>query len=52
MAFLRAIIEANATNNSTLTINVTESAGTVTPYRSSYYILSRLTSGNSGIFSP
>ena len=50
-AFMRVIIEANLSNNSTLTINVTEGSGTVTPYRGSYYILSRLPGGNSGIFS-
>jgi hypothetical protein len=48
---IRAIIEANAANNSTLTINFTEGAGTITPFRGSYYIVTRLPSGNSGIFS-
>jgi hypothetical protein len=45
------IFDANASLASTLTINVTCGAGTVTPLRNSYYILTRLPSGNQGIFS-
>ena len=45
-----AIIEANVSNNSTLTINFTQSAGTLTPRQSSYYKVTRLPSVNTGVF--
>jgi len=46
---IRAIIEANA-SASNLRINFTESAGTVTPLRTSYYKVTRLPAGNTGSF--
>jgi len=48
---LHAIIEANASLNSTLTINGTSSASGITLLRGSYYKVSQLPSGNTGIFS-
>lgn len=46
---VRALIEANAAA-SNLRINVTNSAGTVTPLRTSYYKLTKLPAGNVGSF--
>ena len=48
---IRTTISANATTNSTLTINFTESAGTIIPLQGSYYKVTQLPSENSGIFS-
>ena len=48
---IRGFLQANATNNSTLTINFTESGGTVVPLRGSYYRVTRLPAGNTGTFS-
>ena len=48
---LHAIIEANASLNSTLTINGTSSSSGFTLLRGSYYKVSQLPSGNTGIFS-
>jgi hypothetical protein len=45
-----AIIEASLTDNSTLTINFTESSGTITPQQSSYYKITRLPTTNIGVF--
>lgn len=48
---IEAIIEANATLASTLTINVISNvSGTVTPLRGSYYIVTRLPGNNQGSF--
>jgi len=47
---IRAIVEANA-SASTLSINVHNSTGSMTPLRTSYYKVNRLPSGNSGIYS-
>lgn len=47
---IRAIIETNATTAGDIRINFTESAGTVTPLRGSYYKLTKLPPGNSGNF--
>jgi hypothetical protein len=44
---VRAIVESNA---STFKLQVTESAGTVTPLRGSYYKVTRLSAGNVGTF--
>lgn len=46
---IRLIVEANA-SASNLRINFTESAGTVTPLRGSYYKVTRLPAGNTGSF--
>lgn len=46
---VRLIVEANA-SASNLRINFTSSAGTVTPLRTSYYKVTRLPAGNSGVF--
>lgn len=46
---IRLIVEANA-SASNLRINFTESAGTVTPLRNSYYKVTLLPVGNSGSF--
>lgn len=46
---IKLIVEANA-SASNLRINFTESAGTVTPLRGSYYKVTRLPSENSGSF--
>ena len=46
---VRLIVEA-AASASNLRINFTSSAGTVTPLRTSYYKVTRLPSGNSGVF--
>lgn len=46
---VRLIVEANA-SASNLRINVTSGAGTVTPLRGSYYKVTRLPPGNSGLF--
>jgi hypothetical protein len=47
---IRVIVEANA-SASILSINVHNSAGSITPLRNSYYKVNRLPSGNSGIYS-
>jgi hypothetical protein len=46
---IRLIVEANA-SASNLRINFTESAGTVTPLRGSYYKATQLPAGNTGLF--
>ena len=46
---IRLLVESNA-SNSNLRFLFTESAGTVTPLRGSYYKVTRLPSGNSGNF--
>jgi hypothetical protein len=46
---VRLIVEA-AASASNLRINFTSSAGTVTPLRTSYYKVTKLPSGNSGVF--
>ena len=48
---IRASISANATTNGTLTINFTESAGTIVPLKGSYYKVMQAPSANTGIFS-
>jgi len=48
---LRAIVEANASLNSTLVINITNTTGTVTPLRGSYYIINRIPTTNTGVYS-
>jgi hypothetical protein len=48
---VKAIIETNATTAGTLDLFITSSAGTVTPLRGSYYKITQLPFGNSGIFS-
>lgn len=47
---VRAIIETNATTAGNIRINFTQSAGTVTPLRGSYYKVTKLPPGNSGNF--
>jgi len=46
---IRAVLDANA-SASNLRINFTESAGTVTPLRNSYYKVTRLPASNTGSF--
>jgi len=46
---VRAVLDANA-SASNLRINFTESAGTVTPLRNSYYKVTRLPASNTGSF--
>lgn len=46
---VRLIVEANA-SASNLRINFTSSAGTVTPLRTSYYKVTKLPLGNTGVF--
>ena len=46
---IRLIVEANA-SASNLRINFTSATGTVTPLRGSYYKVTRLPAGNSGVF--
>ena len=45
---LRFMYEAHATTPPNIRINITQSAGTVTPLRNSYYTVSRLPAGNEG----
>jgi len=47
---LSAMFQTNATTGGTLNIQVTSSAGTVTPLTGSYYKITRLPSANSGAF--
>ena len=47
---LCAMFQANATTGGTLNIQITSSAGTVTPLTGSYYKITRLPSANSGAF--
>ena len=47
---LRAMFQTNATTGGTLNIQITSSAGTVTPLAGSYYKISRLPSANAGAF--
>jgi hypothetical protein len=47
---VKAIVEGNATTAGTFKLQVTESAGTVTPLRGSYYKVTRLPAGNAGTF--
>ncbi|CAB4121213.1 hypothetical protein UFOVP10_54 [uncultured Caudovirales phage] len=47
---LRAMFQANATTGGTLNLQITSSAGTVTPLTGSYYKITRLPSANSGAF--
>ena len=45
---IKAIVEANATTAGTFKLQATESAGTITPLRGSYYKVTRLAAGNVG----
>ena len=47
---LRAMFQSNATTGGTLNIQITSSAGTVTPLTGSYYKITRLPAANSGAF--
>ena len=47
---LRSMFQANATTGGTLNIQITSSAGTVTPLTGSYYKLTQLPQANSGAF--
>ena len=47
---IKAIFQANATSGGTFNLQITSSAGTVTPRTGSYYKLTRLPSANSGAF--
>lgn len=47
---LSAMFQTNATTGGTLNIQITSSAGTVTPLAGSYYKISRLPSANAGAF--
>lgn len=47
---LCAMFQTNATTGGTLNIQITSSAGTVTPLAGSYYKITRLPSANSGAF--
>jgi len=47
---LCAMFQTNATTGGTLNIQITSSAGTVTPLTGSYYKITRLPSANSGAF--
>jgi len=47
---IRILYEGNASTAGTVKLQVTSSAGTVTPLRGSYYKVTRLPSGNSGSF--
>ena len=48
---VKAIFQANATTGGTLNLQVTSSAGTVTPLTGSYYKATRLPAANTGAFS-
>lgn len=47
---IKAIVEVNATNNSTFKLQATEGAGTITPLRGSSYTVRRLPGSNIGAF--
>jgi hypothetical protein len=47
---IRALFQANATTGGTLNLQVTSSAGSVTPLAGSYYKITRLPSDNTGAF--
>jgi hypothetical protein len=47
---LRSMFQANATTGGTLNLQITSSAGTVTPLTGSYYKITRLPSVNAGVF--
>jgi hypothetical protein len=47
---IKAIVEANAATAGTFKLRATESAGTITPLRGSYYKVTRLAAGNVGTF--
>jgi hypothetical protein len=47
---LRSMFQANATTGGTLNLQITSSAGTVTPLTGSYYKINRLPSVNAGVF--
>jgi hypothetical protein len=47
---LRSIFQANATTGGTLNLQITSSAGTVTPLTGSYYKITRLPAANTGAF--
>lgn len=47
---VKAIFQANATTGGTLNLQVTSSAGTVTPLTGSYYKITRLPAANTGAF--
>ena len=47
---IRAIFQANATTGGTLNLQITSSAGTVTPRIGSYYKITRLPAANTGAF--
>ena len=48
---IRAVLDANASNASTLAISFTAASGSITPLRNSYYKVTRLPSSNTGIYS-
>lgn len=47
---IRALFQANATTGGTINLQITSSAGTVTPLAGSYYKLTRLPDNNTGAF--
>jgi hypothetical protein len=47
---IRAIFQANATTGGTFNLQITSSAGTVTPLAGSYYKITRLPADNTGAF--
>jgi len=47
---IHAVIESHATINSNVRLRLTMSAGTATPLRDSYFIVRRLSTGNTGTF--
>lgn len=47
---VKAIFQANATTGGTLNLQITSSAGTVTPLTGSYYKITRLPAANTGAF--
>jgi len=47
---IRALFQANATTGGTFNLQITSSAGTVTPLAGSYYKLTRLPTDNTGAF--
>jgi hypothetical protein len=47
---LRSMFQANATTGGTINLQITSSAGTVTPLTGSYYKLTRLPAANTGAF--
>ena len=47
---LRAMFQANATTGGTINLQITSSAGTITPLAGSYYKVTRLPAANTGAF--